>query len=193
TKNIAWLYTKHDVQREVYLSVMRQPGANTIEVCDVTRALCPLFERALAPSVHMSARTDRSKNIREAFVDIQITMGITLVLVVLVIFVFLASPSATLIPSLALPFSILGTFAVMKTLGYTLDNLSMMALILSIGSVVADAIVMLENIFRHVEAGPPPRQAALDGSGEIGFTILTMTTSLAAVFTPVLFLGGISR
>ncbi|HTK29312.1 MAG TPA: efflux RND transporter permease subunit [Vicinamibacterales bacterium] len=191
TKNIAWLYTKHDVQREVYLSVMRQPGANTIEVSNGIRALFPLFERALPPSVHMSARTDRSKNIREAFVDIQITMGITLVLVVLVIFVFLASPSATLIPSLALPFSILGTFAVMKTLGYTLDNLSMMALILSIGFVVDDAIVMLENIVRHVEAGTPPRQAALDGSGEIGFTILTMTTSLAAVFIPILFMGGI--
>ena len=191
TRNVAWLYTKHDVQREVYLSVMRQPGANTIQVSDGIRALLPFFERALPPSVHMSARTDRSKNIREAFADIQVTMVVTVVFVVAVIFAFLCNASATLIPALALPFSILGTFAVMKVLGYTLDNLSMMALILSIGFVVDDAIVMLENIVRHIEAGEPPKTAAMTGAGEIGFTILTMTTSLAAVFIPILFMNGI--
>ena len=141
--------------------------------------------------MHLSIRQDRSKTIREAFRDIQITMLITLVLVVGVIFLFLHNGSATLIPALALPFSILGTFAVMRMLDYSLDNLSMMALILSIGFVVDDAIVMLENIVRHMEAGETPLEAALKGSKEIGFTILTMTTSLAAVFIPILFMAGI--
>ncbi len=190
-RNIAWLYTKQDVQREVYLSVMRQPGANTIAVSDGIRALFPAFAREFPPSVHMSARTDRSKNIREAFTDIRLTMIATLVLVVGVIFVFLRNGTATLIPALALPFSILGTFAVMKTLNYTLDNLSMMALILSVGFIVDDAIVMLENVVRHMENGEPPLEAALAASREIGFTILTMTTSLAAVFIPILFMSGV--
>src|SRR5205823_5561595 len=160
-RNIAWLYTKQDVQREVYLSVMRQPGANTIAVSDGIRSLFPVFERTFPPSVHMSARTDRSKNIREAFTDIRLTMLVTLVLVVGVIFMFLRNGTATLIPALALPFSILGTFGVMKTLNYTLDNLSMMALILSVGFIVDDAIVMLENVVRHMENGEPPLEAAL--------------------------------
>jgi hydrophobic/amphiphilic exporter-1 (mainly G- bacteria), HAE1 family len=190
-RNIAWLYTKQEVQREVYLSVMRQAGANTIAVSDGIRALFPVFEKAFPPSVHLSARTDRSKNIREAFTDIRLTMLVTLVLVVGVIFLFLRNGTATLIPALALPFSILGTFAVMKALNYTLDNLSMMALILSIGFVVDDAIVMLENVVRHTENGEPPLEAALEASREIGFTILTMTTSLAAVFIPILFMSGV--
>jgi len=190
-RNIAWLYTKQEVQREVYLSVMRQPGANTIAVSDGIRALFPVFEREFPPSVHMSARTDRSKNIREAFTDIRLTMLVTLVLVVGVIFVFLRNGTATLIPALALPFSILGTFSVMKALNYTLDNLSMMALILSVGFIVDDAIVMLENVVRHMENGEPPLDAALAASREIGFTILTMTTSLAAVFIPILFMNGV--
>ena len=141
--------------------------------------------------MHLSVRGDRSKTIRAAFTDIQVTMLITLVLVVGVIFLFLHNGSATLIPALALPFSILGTFAVMQVLGFSLNNLSMMALILSIGFVVDDAIVMLENIVRHMEAGETPLEASLKGSKEIGFTILTMTTSLAAVFIPILFMGGI--
>jgi hydrophobe/amphiphile efflux-1 (HAE1) family protein len=190
-RNIAWLYTKQEVQREVYLSVMRQPGANTIAVSDGIRALFPVFEREFPPSVHMSARTDRSKNIREAFTDIRLTMLVTLVLVVGVIFIFLRNGTATLIPALALPFSILGTFGVMKALNYTLDNLSMMALILSVGFIVDDAIVMLENVVRHMENGEPPLDAALAASREIGFTILTMTTSLAAVFIPILFMNGV--
>ncbi len=134
---------------------------------------------------------DRSDTIRESYKDVQFTMLLTLGLVVMVIFLFLRNVSATVIPSLALPFSIIGTFAVMYLLHYSLDNLSMMALILSVGFVVDDAIVMLENIFRHMEMGEKPLYAALAGSKEIGFTIVSMTLSLAAVFIPVLFLGGI--
>src|SRR3989454_3977626 len=134
---------------------------------------------------------DRSETIRASFKDIQFTMALTLGLVILVIFLFLRNISATIIPSLALPFSIIGTFAVMYLCGYSLDNLSMMALILAIGFVVDDAIVVLENIVRHMEQGEGPFEAALEGSKEIGFTILTMTTSLAAVFIPILFMSGI--
>ncbi|PYR02093.1 MAG: hypothetical protein DMG00_29780 [Acidobacteria bacterium] len=170
---------------------MRQPGSNTIEVTDAIRRLLPSFEADLPPSVHLTIRGDRSRNIREAFTDIQWTMLLTLALVVAVIFAFLHSGSATLIPALALPFSILGTFSVMEALGFTLDNLSMMALILSIGFVVDDAIVMLENIVRHMELGEAPLEAALNGSREIGFTIVSMTVSLAAVFIPILFMSGI--
>jgi HAE1 family hydrophobic/amphiphilic exporter-1 len=188
-KNASWLYTKAGARRAINLQVMRQPGSNTIEVTDAVRALLPSFEQALPPSVHLTIRGDRSKNIREAFSDIQWTMLITLLLVVAVIFAFLHSGSATLI--LALPFSILGTFAVMQVLNFTLDNLSMMALILSIGFVVDDAIVMLENIVRHIEQGKPPLEAALTGSKEVGFTIVSMTMSLAAVFIPILFMSGI--
>jgi len=190
-KNASWLYTKTGARRAINLQVMRQPGSNTIEVTDAIRALLPSFETRLPPSVHLTVRGDRSRNIREAFSDIQWTMLITLLLVVLVIFVFLHSGSATIIPALALPFSILGTFAVMAVLGFTLDNLSMMALILSIGFVVDDAIVMLENIVRHIEHGEQPLEAALKGSREIGFTIVSMTVSLAAVFIPILFMSGI--
>jgi HAE1 family hydrophobic/amphiphilic exporter-1 len=190
-KNASWLYTKTESRRAINLQVMRQPGSNTIEVTDAIRALLPSFETRLPPSVHLTVRGDRSRNIREAFSDIQWTMLITLVLVVGVIFAFLHSGSATIIPALALPFSILGTFAVMAVLGFTLDNLSMMALILCIGFVVDDAIVMLENIVRHIEQGEQPLEAALKGSREIGFTIVSMTVSLAAVFIPILFMAGI--
>src|SRR5262249_5445876 len=148
-------------------------------------------ERQLPPSVHVVIRQDRSVNIRKAFGDIKWTMLLTLVLVVGVIYLFLHNASATLIPSLALPFSILGSFAVMQLLHYSLDNLSMMALILSVGFVVDDAIVMLENAVRHMEAGESAFDAALNGSAEIAFTIVTMTVSLAAVFIPILFMGGI--
>jgi HAE1 family hydrophobic/amphiphilic exporter-1 len=187
----AWVYTKNDVTQSITLEVMRQPGTNTIEVTDRVRALLPALQAELPPSVHLSIRQDRSQTIRRAFTDIQLTMLATLALVVGVIFLFLHNGSATMIPALALPFSILGTFAVMKLLGYSLDNLSMMALILSIGFVVDDAIVMLENIVRHVEGGKRPLEAAIAGAKEIGFTIITMTTSLAAVFIPILFMGGL--
>jgi hydrophobic/amphiphilic exporter-1 (mainly G- bacteria), HAE1 family len=191
-----WFYTKDahgkvDIQKSIMLQVMRQPGTNTIEVTDAVRRLLPSFESQLPPAAHLTPRQDRSRTIRQAFGDIQVTMLVTLLLVVGVIYLFLHNASATLIPALALPFSILGTFAVMQVLHFSLNNLSMMALILSIGFVVDDAIVMLENIVRHMEAGEKPLEAALKGSKEIGFTILTMTTSLAAVFIPILFMSGI--
>src|SRR3954471_19192380 len=196
--NGSWFYTKPNgpegpplKRTAITLQVMRQPGSNTIEVTDAVRALLPTFQAQLPPSVHLTPRQDRSRTIRAAFGDIQVTMLVTLLLVVGVIFLFLHNGSATLIPALALPFSILGTFAVMQVLHFSLNNLSMMALILCIGFVVDDAIVMLENIVRHMEAGEGPLEASLKGSQEIGFTILTMTTSLAAVFIPILFMSGI--
>ena len=192
TTQRAWLFTKEGgQQRVITLQVQKQPGTNVIDVTDKVRAVLPELEAQLPPSVHLSVRQDRSKTIRQSFADVQVTMIITLVLVIGVIFLFLHNGSATLIPAIALPFSILGTFAVMKMMNYSLDNLSMMALILSIGFVVDDAIVMLENIVRHMEAGETPLEASLKGSKEIGFTILTMTTSLAAVFIPILFMAGI--
>src|SRR5437762_7919320 len=139
----------------------------------------------------MDLLSDRAATIRESYHDVQFTMALTLALVILVIFVFLRNVWATVIPSLALPFSIIGTFSVRYFLNYSLDNLSMMALILSVGFVVDDAIVMLENIYRHVELGEAPLEASLAGSREIGFTIVSMTLSLAAVFIPVLFMGGV--
>ena len=145
----------------------------------------------MPPSVHLGIRGDRSKNIREAFQDIQFTMAATLALVIMVIFLFLRNFSATMIPAMALPFSIIGTFSVMYLLNFSLNNISMMALILSIGFVVDDAIVMLENIVRHIEKGENPMQASLAGSREIGFTIVSMTLSLGAVFIPILFMAGI--
>src|SRR5436190_9432775 len=187
----AWYYTREGGRRAINLSVQRQPGVNIIEVTDAVRAVLPGLEAQLPPSVHLLVRQDRSRSIRKAFGDIQWTMFITLLLVVGVIYVFLHNGSATLIPGLALPFSILGTFAVMKVLNFSMNNLSMMALILSIGFVVDDAIVMLENVVRHIENGEDRLTASLKGSKEIGFTILTMTTSLAAVFIPILFMGGI--
>src|ERR1700722_4347595 len=187
----SWFYTKDDDQRPIVLGIQRQPGTNTIEVTDNIKRLLPLFENELPPSVKMDILYDRSDTIRESYKDVQVTMLLTLGLVIAVIFLFLRNVSATIIPSLALPFSIIGTFAVMYMLKYSLDNLSMMALILSVGFVVDDAIVMLENIFRHVEMGEDPLTASLVGSREIGFTIVSMTLSLAAVFIPVLFMGGI--
>jgi HAE1 family hydrophobic/amphiphilic exporter-1 len=177
--------------RLVLLAVNRQPGSNTLDVIDNIRSLLPFFNSQIPPAAHLVIRGDRAKNIREAFHDIQFTMAATLGLVIMVIFIFLRNVSATLIPAMALPFSILGTFSVMYLLGFSMNNISMMALILSIGFVVDDAIVMLENIVRHIEHGDTPLQAALRGSKEIGFTIVSMTLSLAAVFIPILFMSGI--
>jgi HAE1 family hydrophobic/amphiphilic exporter-1 len=190
-RNLTWLYTRDTAERAIRLDVQRQPGSNAIAVVDGIRRLFPKFAAQLPPSVHLLVRGDHTKNIRKAFTDIQLTMLVTLVLVVAVIFVFLHNASATLIPALALPFSLLGTFAVMKLLNFSLDNLSMMALVLSVGFIVDDAIVMLENIVRHMERGEAPLAAALNGSKEICFTIVSMTVSLAAVFIPVLFMAGI--
>jgi len=190
-RTASWFYTKEGEQRAITLGIQRQPGTNTIEVADAVKALMPQFKLELPSSIHMDVLYDRSDTIRESYRDVQFTMVLTLALVIMVIFVFLRNVWATVIPSLALPFSIIGTFAVMYMLGYSLDNLSMMALILSVGFVVDDAIVMLENIYRHVEMGEDPLSASLVGSREIGFTIVSMTLSLAAVFIPVLFMGGV--
>src|SRR5256886_1209878 len=190
-RTAAWFYNHDTEQRAITLGIQRQPGTNTIEVADAVKRLMPQFRAELPASVHMDVLYDRSDTIRESYRDVQFTMVLTLGLVIMVIFVFLRNVWATVIPSLALPFSIIGTFAVMYLLGYSLDNLSMMALILSVGFVVDDAIVMLENIYRHVEMGEEPLVASLVGSREIGFTIVSMTLSLAAVFIPVLFMGGV--
>src|SRR5947208_7133528 len=187
----SWFYTRDGQQRAITLGIQRQPGTNTIAVADAVKALMPQFRLELPTSVHMDVLYDRSDTIRESYRDVQVTMGLTLALVIMVIYVFLRNVWATVLPSLALPFFIIGTFAVMYMLGYSLDNLSMMALILSVGFVVDDAIVMLENIYRHVELGEDPLEASLVGSREIGFTIVSMTLSLAAVFIPVLFMGGV--
>jgi HAE1 family hydrophobic/amphiphilic exporter-1 len=177
--------------RTIYLAIQRQPGTNTVEVVDRIKALLPQLEQQLPASVQLRIRSDRSVPIRDSVNDVKFTLLLTVCLVVLVIFLFLRNVSATIIPSLALPFSIVGTFAVMFALDYSLDNLSLMALTLSVGFVVDDAIVMLENIVRHMEMGKPRLQAALDGSKEIAFTIISMTLSLVAVFIPVLFMGGV--
>jgi HAE1 family hydrophobic/amphiphilic exporter-1 len=177
--------------RAIVLAIQRQPGTNTVEVVDNIRALLPVFQEQMPPSVKVSVLYDRSISIRSSVRDVKFTLLLTVFLVVMVIFLFLRNVSATVIPSLALPMSIVGTFAVMYLLDYSIDNLSLMALTLSVGFVVDDAIVMLENIVRHMEMGEGAFEAALNGSKEIGFTILSMTLSLAAVFIPVLFLGGI--
>jgi HAE1 family hydrophobic/amphiphilic exporter-1 len=177
--------------RGIVLAIQRQPGTNTVQVADQVHALLARLVAQLPPSVEVHTLYDRSVSIRTSVNDVKMTLLLTLCLVVMVIFLFLRNLSATIIPSLALPMSIVGTFAAMYLLGYSLDNLSLMALTLSVGFVVDDAIVMLENIVRHLEMGKKPLRAALDGSREIGFTILSMTMSLVAVFVPVLFLGGI--
>jgi HAE1 family hydrophobic/amphiphilic exporter-1 len=177
--------------RAVVLAIQRQPGTNTVEVVDNIRKLMPAFRAELPPSVELSVMYDRSESVRSSVNDVQFTLLLTVFLVVMVIFLFLRNISATIIPSLALPMAIIGTFAVMWALNYSLDNLSLMAITLSVGFVVDDAIVMLENIVRHMEMGKGVLEAAFEGSGEIAFTILSMTTSLVAVFIPVLFMGGI--
>jgi HAE1 family hydrophobic/amphiphilic exporter-1 len=177
--------------RAIILAIQRQPGTNTVAVAGAVRDLLPSFRSQLPPSVTLNVLFDRSDSIRDSLNDVQFTLFLTLCLVVLVIFLFLRNVSATVIPSLALPMSLVGTFSIMYYMNYSLDNLSLMALTLSVGFVVDDAIVMLENIVRHMEMGKPPLKAALEGSREVGFTILSMTLSLVAVFIPVLLMGGI--
>jgi HAE1 family hydrophobic/amphiphilic exporter-1 len=177
--------------RAIYLAIQRQPNTNTVDVVDGIKAMLPQLRQNLPGSLKLAIRSDRSESIRESVQDIKFTLLLTVALVVMVIFLFLRNVSATVIPSLALPFSLVGTFAVMWACNYSLDNLSLMALTLSVGFVVDDAIVMLENIVRHMEMGKTRLQAALDGSREIGFTIVSMTLSLTAVFIPVLFMGGV--
>ncbi len=178
-------------KRAVLMIVYRQPGANVIDAVDRVRALLPELQASIPPAIGLSVVLDRTTTIRASFRDIQITLLISIVLVVLVVFVFLRSAAATAIPSVAVPLSLLGTLAGMYLLGYSLDNLSLMALTVSTGFVVDDAIVVLENITRYVERGEPALQAALKGAREIGFTVLSMSTSLVAVFIPILLMSGL--
>jgi len=175
----------------VVLAVQKQPGTNTIQVVEDIKATLPNFQRSLPAGADLNVIYDRSQSIRESVAEVKFSLVLALALVVMVIFVFLRNVSATIIPSLALPMSIAGTFAAMFALGFSIDNLSLMALTLSVGFVVDDAIVMLENIARHMEMGKDRLTATLDGAREIGFTIVSMTLSLAAVFIPVMFMGGI--
>lgn len=175
----------------IVLAVQRRPGTNTIAVVDEIRSLLPRLQAQIPASVSLNIMYDRSLSIRESVHDVKLTLVLTIFLVIGIIFLFLRNAAATLIPSLALPLSIMATFAVMYACGFSVDNLSLMALTLAVGFVVDDAIVMLENIVRHREMGKTPFRAALDGSEEIGFTILSMTISLAAVFIPVMFMSGV--
>ena len=186
-KTASW----YGASRSIVLAIQRQPGTNTVAVAERVKAALAKVQGDIPPSVNVSVLYDRSISIQASVHDVTLTLELTLILVVLVIFLFLRNLSATIIPSLALPMSIIGTFSVMYMLHYSLDNLSLMALTLAVGFVVDDAIVMLENVVRHLEMGKPRMQAALDGASEVGFTILSMTFSLAAVFIPVLFMGGI--
>ena len=185
-KVAAW----HNGKRGIVLAIQRQPGTNTIEVVDAVKKLLPTFREQIPISVNINVLYDRSVSIRESVEDVQFSLLLALALVVMVIFLFLRNFSATLIPSLALPMSIVGTFSIMHLFGFSLNNLSLMALTLCVGFVVDDAIVMLENISRHMEMGKSAMRATLEGSREIAFTILSMTISLAAVFIPVLFMSG---
>jgi HAE1 family hydrophobic/amphiphilic exporter-1 len=186
-KTAAW----YNGVRGIQLAIYRQPGTNAVEVVDNVKRMLPTLQAQLPPAISVETMFDRSITIRNSVQDVKFTLELALILVVMVIFLFLRNIPATAIPSLALPFSIVGTFAVMYLCGFSVDNFSMMALTLSVGFVVDDAIVMLENIVRHLENGEGVLEAALNGSNEIGFTILSMTLSLAAVFIPVLFMGGV--
>jgi HAE1 family hydrophobic/amphiphilic exporter-1 len=186
-KTVAWF----NGVRGMILGVQRQPGTNTVEVVDNIKTLLPEFRAAMPPTVKLEVAFDASQSIKGSITDVEFTLVLTVCLVVMVIFIFLRNLSATLIPGVAVPLSIIGTFAAMYLLGYSLNNLSLMALTLSVGFVVDDAIVMLENIVRYMEMGKGRMEAALLASREIGFTIISMTISLVAVFIPVLFMGGI--
>lgn len=190
-KTASWNWTHEGFRRNIMIAVQRQPGTNTVEVANRVKALLPLFREQLPPSVNLEVEADRSLPVLESVNDVKLTLLLTIGLVVLVIFIFLRNASATVIPSLALPISVVGTFAAMSLAGYSLDNLSLMALTLSVGFVVDDAIVVLENIIRHMEMGKDRLSAAFEGAREIGFTVISMTLSLAAVFIPVLFMSGI--
>ncbi|HEX9179167.1 MAG TPA: efflux RND transporter permease subunit, partial [Burkholderiales bacterium] len=181
----------YNEDRGVVLAIFRQPGTNTVQVVDEIRRILPVFRTQVPPGIKVDVLYDRSQSIRASVQEVQFTLLLALALVVMVIFLFLRNLSATIIPSLALPMSLIGTFSVMYLLGFSINNLSLLALVLCVGFVVDDAIVMLENIARHLEMGKTPMQATLDGSREIGFTIVSMTLSLAAVFLPIVFMGGI--
>src|SRR5476649_2684863 len=183
----SWL----DGTRAIRLAGYRQPDANTVEVVDRVKAMLPAIQVELPSGVEIAVMNDRSVSIRDAIEDVQFSLILSGVLVVIAIYFFLRSMRATLIPAIALPISIIGTFAGMYVCGHSIDNISLLALTLAVGFVVDDAIVMLENIVRHIEAGEAPLAAAFIGSKEVGFTIISMTLSLVAVFIPVLFMGGV--
>ncbi len=190
-KTASWLGHDGQVTRSITLFIQRQPGTNTIKVVDGIKELLPTFRAQIPAAINLDILLDRSLAIRESVADVRFTLILAIILVVLVIFLFLRSLSATIIPSIAMPIAVIGTFAVMFFFGFSIDNLSLLALTLSVGFVVDDAIVMLENIVRHIEKGEPVMAASLRGSREIGFTIISMTISLVAVFIPVLFMGGV--
>src|SRR4029079_2577975 len=186
-KKAAWATGK----RGVFLVVYKQPGANVIDTVDAIKAELPRLQAAMPPAIHVDILSDRTQTIRASVEDVEVTLLLTIALVVGVIFVFLRSFWATVIPSVTVPLSLLGACALMYLAGYSLDNLSLMALTISVGFVVDDAIVMLENIVRHIEDGESVMDAAYKGSGEIGFTIMSISVSLIAVFIPLLMMGGI--
>src|SRR3954464_6985495 len=186
-KQAAW----ENTTPAVIMNVQRQPGANTIKVVDGIRKVLPQLQTSMPNSVKVDIVADRTETIRASVTDVKFELMLTIALVIMVIFLFLRTFSATVIPSIAVPLSLVGTFGVMYLVGYSLDNLSLMALTISTGFVVDDAIVMIENITRHLEGGMRPMQAALRGASEIGFTVLSMSTSLVAVFIPILLMGGI--
>lgn len=183
--------SRFDGKKSLVLAVFRQPGANTVDVVDRVRTMLPKFSEELGASTKLNVLNDRSTSIRQAVTDVQFTLVLIIGLVVMVIFVFLRRIAATLIPTVAVPLSLIATLGVMYVFGFSIDNISLLGLTLSVGLVVDDAIVMLENISRHIEEGMPPREAALKGSEEIGFTIVSITASLVAVFIPVLLMGGV--
>ncbi|HVI95136.1 MAG TPA: efflux RND transporter permease subunit, partial [Anaeromyxobacter sp.] len=180
-----------DGQRAVVMLIRRQPGANIIDVIERVKALLPQLTQSISPAIDVHVAMDRSRTIRASVHDVQLTLLISVVLVVLVVFAFLRSARATVIPSVAVPLALVATFGGMYLLGYSLDNLSLMALTISTGFVVDDAIVVTENVMRHVELGETPLQAALKGAKQIGFTIVSITASLLAVFIPLLLMGGV--
>jgi hydrophobic/amphiphilic exporter-1 (mainly G- bacteria), HAE1 family len=190
-KNASWYVAGGEAERTVNLFITRQPGTNTVDVAGRVRTVLAEIERGLPASIKVHIQFDRSNSIQRGVKDVKFSLIVALALVIAVIFLFLRSAVATLIPSLTLPMSIIGTFTAMYVLDFSIDNLSLMALTLAVGFVVDDAIVMLENIVRHMEMGKPPMQAAFEGSQEVGFTIFSMTLSLATVFIPLMFMGGI--
>ena len=183
--------TEFNGERSIIVSVQRQPDANTVAVTDAVHQMLPEFDRLLPPTIKLSVLSDRSESIRDSVHDVQLTLMMTAVLVILVILAFLRTWRATFIPAIALPLSIIGTFAGMAMFNFSLDNVSLLALTLALGFVVDDAIVVLENIVRYVEQGMKPFDAAIRGANEIGFTVLSITLSLVAVFIPILFMGGV--
>ena len=180
-----------DGKPAVVLDIQRQPGANIVQTVERVKQELPALQRAIPAAIKLTIVADRTETIRASVADVQFTLVLAVVLVVLVIFVFLRSWRATFIPGVALPLSLIGTFGVMSLLGYGLDNLSLMALTVATGFVVDDAIVMIENVVRYIEAGVPPLEAAYRGARQIGFTIVSLTVSLIAVFIPLLFMTGV--